>query len=192
MILRGTKELEGAELTLKSETALIKEFKEKYPPMVLEGMVKFVQSRQHQKAALAQELLLKPKKKLNEMIDKFYLGKMPSKHKDYHCLTYPNCHNPESPSCSTCIIGIAKASVMQSLKDELDEKIYSLSNAKSWGSVLKELSLLNALLDRLSEVTVDTNKGYVNEFINLNELSLKISNAMIRVESLKLLNENKG
>ncbi|MGE6717711.1 hypothetical protein ACQKGD_10090 [Peribacillus frigoritolerans] len=192
MILRGTKELEGAELTLKSETALIKEFKEKYPPMVLEGMVKFVQSRQHQKAALAQELLLKPKKKLNEMIDKFYLGKMPSKHKDYHCLTYPNCHNPESQSCSTCIIGIAKASVMQSLKDELDEKIYSLSNAKSWGSVLKELSLLNALLDRLSEVTVDTNKGYVNEFINLNELSLKISNTMIRVESLKRLNENKG
>ncbi|WP_147533382.1 hypothetical protein [Bacillus marasmi] len=187
LILQGVEDLEGNEISLQNETALIREFKEKYPPIILEGMAKFIQSRQVQKETIAVELLKQPKEKLNEILNKIYLGEIPAKHEDYHCLTYPQCKYTGSRSCSTCLTGIPRASVMQSLKDELEEKIDSLTRVTSWGNLLRDLSILNALLDRLKEVTVELGKGYVNEFIDLQELNIKISNAMVRVESVKRL-----
>ncbi|MBK5501366.1 hypothetical protein JFU50_21495 [Peribacillus sp. TH14] len=189
LILEGTKDEQGQELSLMDQTELIKQFKSRYSPIEVEGLAKFIRERQTNDASLAFEIIKQPKENLNEILDKMYLGQMPSRDKNYHCLSYPKCHRVESVSCSHCPIAIPRAGALQSLKDEIEAKITALLNANSLGNVLRDLPILNALLNRLAEAAKDLGNGYVNEFIDLKKLGARLTSAKERAESIKRLIE---
>lgn len=192
LLLRGAKAMDGSELTIQSETTLIKEFKDRYSPKEVEKMAKFLQERNNQRATLAQEVLAMPTEKINDILEKLYFGEMPSREKYIQCISYPDCHRPLSDSCKDCNCGIPRAAIMQSLKDEIDCKLASLENETNWANAIRDKSVLDLLMDRVGEAMADLGKGYIKGFFDLKQLQLREKNVLQRLHTLHRLYLEEG
>lgn len=193
LLLEGVKDESGKPLTITKETELIRKFQVKYKPLSMDRMAKFIQSRQAKKETIAQTILKLGNENICDVIRKIYLGEMSSREEDISCIIAPGCFYPQRKNCIGCEYSLPRgsASVMQSVKDDLDERLHSLINSTKWATGLRDMSTINALLDRLSEAKNEFGKNFVNGFIDLEDLTIKLELGSGRLEALERLKPKK-
>ncbi|WP_090738812.1 helix-turn-helix domain-containing protein [Paenibacillus sp. Mc5Re-14] len=165
---------DGPQLGLEQSTALIEKFRKEFSPYQLEQLSYFLVRQQKSKKSLALQLSNITEKDLETLLYKVYKGEMPAKLQHVQCLTYPNCTSPTAMTCLQCENAIPKIYILISIYHELDRLIVSIQNTKYPATRIRDSKFLFQILDLLSQAVQQFGKNYVETFVDLNNIKLKI------------------
>ncbi|OMD43477.1 hypothetical protein BSK52_03445 [Paenibacillus odorifer] len=145
-------------------------------------MAEFINELNSKKASLAIEIARTPSVKLKEMLDRIYAGEQPSKQPEIQCYAYPNCPFSTNLNCQSCYLAIPRAAALQSISDEISLKIGKLINETNFPNLLRDMSVLTSLMDRLTEAKTDLGKEFVEGYIDLEQLKFDYNIVIERME----------
>jgi len=152
--------------TMTERTAEIVRLKSFFNPIEIENFSLFISKicNEEEETLLSKFLTLTPDEAF-EYCRKLYLGEMPSKKADVHCLIYPECHRPSDRyNCSTCPFAVHTVYALTSLFEEFDNSCKTFRAATKNGIKKREKSIILKLLDVIFRAIEKYGKEYVFSF----------------------------
>ncbi|HDR4496547.1 TPA: cell division protein FtsL, partial [Bacillus cereus biovar anthracis] len=185
LLIEGAHKKEGENLTLNEETYVIQHLQSKLSPRQLEMFAQFMSFAESRKTTLAKEILSKKKEKLKEIIEKIYLGNMPSKKDGIQCYKYPSCPFETNSNCESCIYAVPSAAVLTSIGNEINHRIDKLLKVTNTVNMQRDRSILHDLMERIREAIKDFGLDFVCNFIDLEYMKHQLNLVSERIKSIQ-------
>ncbi|AJE52695.1 hypothetical protein [Paenibacillus polymyxa] len=171
--------------SLEERTAQIINLKNEFSPLQIEGWSEYFINKKSNKSSAIIQLSRLSEEKLINLLCNIFKGKMPSKHKEGQCLTYPNCETPHHKTCFGCNFFIPQEFILLEAIDELKNRVPILHSATMEAVIIRESKIINSILLLLSEAARFLGNEKLNSFISrkeLNEMMYTISNKLLLTE----------
>ncbi len=162
-------------LSMEQRTLIIKQLRNEYTPLQLEGLAYFLKKQQNEKLSLALRIAEMPLEKLQDKVTKIYRGQMPAKMKNAQCFTYPKCSFPTASSCLNCNYVIPKNYLMISITEEINSRIEKIQQTNYDAIRARETVMIYKMLDLLMQAKLELGKDYVSKFIDLQNLETRLT-----------------
>lgn len=168
--------------SLEERTAQIINIKNEFSPLQIEGWSEYLLNKHKKDTNTIIQISRLSEEQLINLIYNIFKGKMPSKHREGQCFTYPTCGTPYQKSCFGCSFFIPQEFILFEAIDELKRRVPILQNAILESVVIRESRFINSILLLLSEAAKYLGNEKLSSFVSKAEL-----NEMIQMISDKLL-----
>ena len=167
-------------MTLEEMTKEIEEIKSNVTPFGLEAISKYMELESINRKEMLNELLHTPKEDLKAVVSHLLNNQLSSKQDNVYCLKYKHCPFKTKVNCSGCRYSIPTNYSLLSVSNEIIVLLDKLDNTRDDDYVSRQkytyqITRLLVVLKEAKNHFDPIDKDYVNTFLSLDTISLKLT-----------------